>query len=104
MLNSSLPSPLQVILECPDASADSAQSLSACIFARSQHLRGTLAILHQAKAETARRLTDAIDLFNNAELDDSVHEDMDFEEYMTVESDSDCSSTSVSSSTSDDDE
>ena len=30
------------------------------------------------------------DLFNNAELDDSVFEGMDFEEYMIVESDSDC--------------
>ena len=65
---------------------------------RSQHLRGTQAILHQAKAETARRLTDAINLLScNVELDDSVLEDMDFEEYVIVESDSDCSSTSVSS-------
>ena len=62
---------------------------------RSQHLIGTQAILHQTKVETARRmhLTDAINLFNcNVELDDNVLEDMDFEGYLTIESDSDCSS------------
>jgi len=61
-----------------------------CIFKISTLERNPGYTASSQGAETARRLTDATDLFNNAELDDSVFEGMDFEEYMIVESDSDC--------------
>ena len=91
------PTQFQVITENPDTAAQS------WVSDRCQHLRGTLAILNQAKAETAGRLSDAIELFNTTDHDldyigttghGDIHDD---EDYMAAQSESDCSSSSSDS-------